>query len=232
MYAHARCRRRGIRCESGTVPQRCTCMSAPRRSCACQSEDLSTARPATRPGCHDVRASRNGPVDATPRARRVPPLPPALPAGPRAERGRAPRDHRASRPGSQRKRPSTEFQDRAEADGPGTALLRTLTELTADLPDADPGRVAAAALRGRSAVGPTRRGAARAGHRGGRRPHLRGPRLLAARRPPADDQHRARRPPRRASRPSPSRSRSATARASSPTAPPSSCGPTPPASTR
>ncbi|MET7702109.1 ribonucleoside-diphosphate reductase subunit alpha [Streptomyces sp. NPDC005485] len=39
----------------------------------------------------------------------------------------------------------------AEADAPGTALLRTLTDLTADLPDADPGRVAAAALRGRSA---------------------------------------------------------------------------------
>ncbi|MFD8835499.1 ribonucleoside-diphosphate reductase subunit alpha [Streptomyces griseofuscus] len=38
-----------------------------------------------------------------------------------------------------------------ENDGPGTALLRTLTELTGDLPDADPGRVAAAALRGRSA---------------------------------------------------------------------------------
>ncbi|MDO0925786.1 ribonucleoside-diphosphate reductase subunit alpha [Streptomyces sp. TG1A-8] len=38
-----------------------------------------------------------------------------------------------------------------ETDGPGAALLRTLTELTADLPDADPGRVAAAALRGRSA---------------------------------------------------------------------------------
>ncbi|MET8831475.1 ribonucleoside-diphosphate reductase subunit alpha [Streptomyces sp. NPDC004610] len=38
-----------------------------------------------------------------------------------------------------------------EPDGPGTALLRTLTTLTADLPDADPGRVAAAALRGRSA---------------------------------------------------------------------------------
>ncbi|MFE0171592.1 ribonucleoside-diphosphate reductase subunit alpha [Streptomyces sp. NPDC059002] len=36
-------------------------------------------------------------------------------------------------------------------DGPGTALLRTLTDLTADLPDADPGRVAGAALRGRSA---------------------------------------------------------------------------------
>ncbi|MEU6478362.1 ribonucleoside-diphosphate reductase subunit alpha [Streptomyces sp. NPDC047017] len=40
---------------------------------------------------------------------------------------------------------------RLETDGPGAALLRTLTELTADLPDADPGRVAAAALRGRSA---------------------------------------------------------------------------------
>ncbi|MET8860537.1 MULTISPECIES: ribonucleoside-diphosphate reductase subunit alpha [unclassified Streptomyces] len=38
-----------------------------------------------------------------------------------------------------------------ETDGPGTALLRTLTDLTADLPDADPGRVAGAALRGRSA---------------------------------------------------------------------------------
>ncbi|MFH9861884.1 ribonucleoside-diphosphate reductase subunit alpha [Streptomyces sp. NPDC017202] len=40
-----------------------------------------------------------------------------------------------------------------ETDGPGAALLRTLTELTADLPDTDPGRVAAAALRGRSARG-------------------------------------------------------------------------------
>ncbi|WP_406254550.1 ribonucleoside-diphosphate reductase subunit alpha [Streptomyces chartreusis] len=38
-----------------------------------------------------------------------------------------------------------------DEDGPGTALLRLLAELTADLPDADPGRVAAAALRGRSA---------------------------------------------------------------------------------
>ncbi|MCX4589349.1 ribonucleoside-diphosphate reductase subunit alpha [Streptomyces sp. NBC_01549] len=38
-----------------------------------------------------------------------------------------------------------------ETDGPGTTLLRTLTDLTADLPDADPGRVAAATLRGRSA---------------------------------------------------------------------------------
>ncbi|WP_052867765.1 ribonucleoside-diphosphate reductase subunit alpha [Streptomyces niger] len=36
-------------------------------------------------------------------------------------------------------------------DGPGTALLRTLTDLTADLPATDPGKVAAAALRGRNA---------------------------------------------------------------------------------
>ncbi|MFI5683965.1 ribonucleoside-diphosphate reductase subunit alpha [Streptomyces sp. NPDC051636] len=46
--------------------------------------------------------------------------------------------------------PATEATP-VESDGPGAALLRTLTELTADLPDADPGRVAAAALRGRSA---------------------------------------------------------------------------------
>ncbi|MEU6625570.1 ribonucleoside-diphosphate reductase subunit alpha [Streptomyces litmocidini] len=39
-----------------------------------------------------------------------------------------------------------------ENDGPGTVLLRTLTDLTADLPDTDPGKVAAAALRGRSAT--------------------------------------------------------------------------------
>ncbi|WP_424211850.1 ribonucleoside-diphosphate reductase subunit alpha [Streptomyces sp. BI20] len=38
----------------------------------------------------------------------------------------------------------------ATAESLGAALLRTLTELTADLPDTDPGRVAAAALRGRS----------------------------------------------------------------------------------
>ncbi|UYQ64308.1 ribonucleoside-diphosphate reductase subunit alpha [Streptomyces peucetius] len=38
-----------------------------------------------------------------------------------------------------------------QEDGPGTALLRLLTDLTADLADTDPGRVAAAALRGRHA---------------------------------------------------------------------------------
>ncbi|MFI2371088.1 ribonucleoside-diphosphate reductase subunit alpha [Streptomyces sp. NPDC018833] len=46
--------------------------------------------------------------------------------------------------------PASGTADRT-ADGPGTVLLRTLTDLTADLPDADPGRVAAAALRGRHA---------------------------------------------------------------------------------
>ncbi|MGP8299221.1 ribonucleoside-diphosphate reductase subunit alpha [Streptomyces inhibens] len=39
----------------------------------------------------------------------------------------------------------------APADGPGVALLRTLTELTEDLVATDPGKVAAAALRGRHA---------------------------------------------------------------------------------
>ncbi|WP_329116203.1 ribonucleoside-diphosphate reductase subunit alpha [Streptomyces sp. NBC_01353] len=38
-----------------------------------------------------------------------------------------------------------------ESDGPGTVLLRTLTDVTADLLDTDPGKVAAAALRGRNA---------------------------------------------------------------------------------
>ena len=38
------------------------------------------------------------------------------------------------------------------ADGPGAELLRTLVDLTADLPDTDPGRVVAAVLRGRSAA--------------------------------------------------------------------------------
>ncbi|MFD3451619.1 ribonucleoside-diphosphate reductase subunit alpha [Streptomyces sp. NPDC058691] len=40
----------------------------------------------------------------------------------------------------------------SEPASAGSDLLRILTELTADLPDTDPGRVAAAALRGRSAA--------------------------------------------------------------------------------
>ncbi|MFD1668478.1 ribonucleoside-diphosphate reductase subunit alpha [Streptomyces calvus] len=47
--------------------------------------------------------------------------------------------------------PASAIDVTEESDGPGAALLRTLTELTADLPDADPGRVATAALRGQSA---------------------------------------------------------------------------------
>ncbi|WP_329472190.1 ribonucleoside-diphosphate reductase subunit alpha [Streptomyces sp. NBC_01723] len=58
----------------------------------------------------------------------------------------APADPAAATPVTTSAMPVTE-----ESDGPGAALLRTLTALTADLPDADPGRVAAAALRGRSA---------------------------------------------------------------------------------
>ncbi|MDN3263839.1 hypothetical protein QWJ26_29335, partial [Streptomyces sp. CSDS2] len=46
--------------------------------------------------------------------------------------------------------PAALTEERPQHD-PEPALLRTLSELTADLPDADPGRVAAAALRGRSA---------------------------------------------------------------------------------
>ncbi|WP_203855075.1 ribonucleoside-diphosphate reductase subunit alpha [Streptomyces rubradiris] len=46
--------------------------------------------------------------------------------------------------------PAALTEERPQHD-PEHALLRTLSELTADLPDADPGRVAAAALRGRSA---------------------------------------------------------------------------------
>ncbi|GAA3045798.1 ribonucleoside-diphosphate reductase subunit alpha [Streptomyces olivoverticillatus] len=49
--------------------------------------------------------------------------------------------------------PADPVSENAEATGgPGTALLRTLTDLTADLPATDPGKVAAAALRGRSAA--------------------------------------------------------------------------------
>ncbi|CAL9587501.1 hypothetical protein SUDANB178_05131 [Streptomyces sp. enrichment culture] len=46
--------------------------------------------------------------------------------------------------------PAALTEERPQHD-PEPALLRTLSELTADLPDADPDRVAAAALRGRSA---------------------------------------------------------------------------------
>ncbi|MEU5807406.1 ribonucleoside-diphosphate reductase subunit alpha [Streptomyces sp. NPDC047718] len=49
-------------------------------------------------------------------------------------------------------RAESDPSDNGTEGGPGAALLRTLTELTADLPDTDPGRVAAAALRGRSAA--------------------------------------------------------------------------------
>ncbi|MGW9375554.1 ribonucleoside-diphosphate reductase subunit alpha [Streptomyces xanthophaeus] len=48
--------------------------------------------------------------------------------------------------------PRAESTSGDNTEGPGATLLRTLTELTADLPDTDPGRVAASALRGRSSA--------------------------------------------------------------------------------
>ncbi|MEZ0066064.1 ribonucleoside-diphosphate reductase alpha chain [Streptacidiphilus sp. MAP12-20] len=47
--------------------------------------------------------------------------------------------------------PTQQSAAQVAADAPGTALLVTLTERSVDLPQVDPGRVAAAALRGRSA---------------------------------------------------------------------------------
>ncbi|MFF4132356.1 ribonucleoside-diphosphate reductase subunit alpha [Streptomyces mirabilis] len=63
----------------------------------------------------------------------------------------APADPASATAFAQQKQEQQRKQVPVETDGPGTTLLRTLTDLTADLPDADPGRVAAAALRGRSA---------------------------------------------------------------------------------
>ncbi|MFJ1603562.1 ribonucleoside-diphosphate reductase subunit alpha [Streptomyces sp. NPDC088253] len=63
----------------------------------------------------------------------------------------APADPASATAFAQQKQEQQRKQAPVETDGPGTTLLRTLTDLTADLPDADPGRVAAATLRGRSA---------------------------------------------------------------------------------
>lgn len=67
---------------------------------------------------------------------------PADPASAISERGRG-----TAVPAGQADR-----QADRQADEPGTSLLRLLTDLTADLADTDPGRVAAAALRGRNAA--------------------------------------------------------------------------------
>ncbi|KPI21241.1 ribonucleoside-diphosphate reductase, alpha subunit [Actinobacteria bacterium OK006] len=62
----------------------------------------------------------------------------------------APADPASATAFAQQKQEQQRKQAPVETDGPGTTLLRTLTDLTADLAAADPGRVAAAALRGRS----------------------------------------------------------------------------------
>ncbi|MCH0538293.1 ribonucleoside-diphosphate reductase subunit alpha [Streptomyces sp. MUM 203J] len=58
-------------------------------------------------------------------------------------------DAEGDAPGTARPSPATTLD--GGPSGRGAELLRTLTDLTADLPDTDPGRVAAAALRGRHA---------------------------------------------------------------------------------
>ncbi|MVO83228.1 ribonucleoside-diphosphate reductase subunit alpha [Streptomyces sp. p1417] len=70
---------------------------------------------------------------------------PAEPASAQAEQKPADQEQAETGPGA------PAGQTAPGGEGPGAVLLRTLTDLTADLPDADPGRVAAAALRGRSA---------------------------------------------------------------------------------
>lgn len=71
---------------------------------------------------------------------------------------RAARDHRANGARVRRRgrapavaTPAGTADGGPGQDGPGVALLRTLTELTEDLTATDPGKVAAAALRGRHA---------------------------------------------------------------------------------
>lgn len=180
MYAHARCRRRGIRCESGTVPQRCTRVHPYPYAHACSVRDPADSVPGRPVRAPDVRVSRSGPVDATPPRARV--LPPALRKAP-AERGRAPRDHRARRTGLSHRAEDRRSRDRVAAH-PDRADRRSARRRPR------PGRRRGPARPVRPGRRRDHRGAARAGHGGGRRPDLRGPRVLEAGRPAADDRHR------------------------------------------
>ena len=178
-----RCRRRGIRCESGTVPQRCDVRahwSYPQSPRTCRQR----AR-LDRPGADDVRASRLGRwtpcgVLALPWARTARMRPPPPPDGPEPSEGEhhvtiAPADPAAGRVQPERPR----------ADGPGSRAAAD-----PDRPHRRPARHRPRPGRRRRAARPARRlrrgRAARAGHRGGRRSDLRGPRVLPARRPAAD----------------------------------------------
>ena len=120
MYARPRCHCRGIRCESGTVPQRCdfVCFAYVRRSpTPADGAARSTVRVPRRPGL------AVGPVDAV-RPLRCLRRRPRSPRRPRAERGRAPRDHRASRYRLQRSpsevaaQPTARDRTAADPDGP------------------------------------------------------------------------------------------------------------------
>lgn len=110
-----------------------------------ESEDLPTVRP-VRPFRVPTTSGPRGMgrwTRALPCVRR-----PARPPPPAVAPGRARESpHVTIAPAG----PSVAEAAASESDGPGTVLLRTLTDLTADLPDTDPGRVAAAALRGRHA---------------------------------------------------------------------------------
>lgn len=190
MYAHARCRRRGIRCESGTVPQRYV-------RCA-----FAHPRVSPRTCRQFIRLDRTGCQTSGPRGwaggRRAeccpdpgPPLSGCpVPRRPRAERGRAPRDHRASRSGFSRRVRSGRVR--------GNRTRRTGNRAAAD-PDRPHRRSARhrpRSRRRRRTARPQRPGGrgrtARAGHRGRRGADLRGPRLLPARRPAPDPRHRRR----------------------------------------
>ncbi len=121
-----------------------------------------------------------------------------LQRGPVPSEGEPHRDHRASRagisePGNRHDRP----RNRRSRNGRSRSRRsRYRDPADPDRADRRPPRRRPGPGRRRHVARPVRPGGrggtARAGHGGGRRPHLRGPRLLPARRPAADDQHRRR----------------------------------------
>lgn len=106
-----------------------------------ESEDLPTAHPARPNRMANVRASRLGLLMLCGVLPLACPYAPAPAAGPQPSEGERTVTIAPTAPATEQL-----------ADAPGTVLLRTLTDLTADLPDTDPGKVAAAALRGRNAA--------------------------------------------------------------------------------
>ena len=118
----------------------CAARARPRSPRTCRQRARPPVRALRRPGLADWAGGRGAACPALARA-----APVAPPRGRRPSEGE---HHVTIAPAD----PASAHRGPGSADGPGAALLRTLTELTADLPDTDPGRVAAAALRGRSAA--------------------------------------------------------------------------------